>query len=124
MHFTTEPSGDSCNRQLLISWRGSHVWILTIYLTYVDCFPVVSELVQVLTAGLKGLNASHDYSQMYHSHYLATQSKLWFPILSCSVQLNFNRMNTSSEYGFKNPYATTIIYSTLSDSGETASYDF
>ncbi len=33
-------------------------------------------------------------------------------------------MNTSSEYGFKNPNATMIIYSTVLDSGETASFGF
>ncbi len=33
-------------------------------------------------------------------------------------------MNTSSEYGFRNPYATTIIYSTVSDSGEPAKFGF
>ncbi len=33
-------------------------------------------------------------------------------------------MNTSSEYGFKNPNATTIIYSTVSDSREPAMFGF
>ncbi len=33
-------------------------------------------------------------------------------------------MNTSLEYGFRNPNATTIIYSTVSDSGEPARFGF
>ncbi len=37
---------------------------------------------------------------------------------------NFKRINTSSEDGIRNPNATTIIYSTGSKSGETASFGF
>ncbi len=33
-------------------------------------------------------------------------------------------MNTSSEYGFRNPNATTIIYSGVSDSREPARFGF
>ncbi len=33
-------------------------------------------------------------------------------------------MNTSSEYGFRNPNATTVIYSTVSDSREPARFGF
>ncbi len=33
-------------------------------------------------------------------------------------------MNTGLEYGFRNRNATTIIYSTVSDSGEPARFDF
>ncbi len=33
-------------------------------------------------------------------------------------------MNTSSHYGFRNPNVTMIIYPTVSDSGETASFGF
>ncbi len=33
-------------------------------------------------------------------------------------------MNTSLEYGFRNPNATTIIYSTVSDSREPARFGF
>ncbi len=33
-------------------------------------------------------------------------------------------MNTSSEYGFRNPNATTIIYPTVSDSREPARFGF
>ncbi len=33
-------------------------------------------------------------------------------------------MNTSLEYGFRNPNATTIIYSTVSDSREPARFFF
>ncbi len=33
-------------------------------------------------------------------------------------------MSTSSEYGYRNPDATTIIYSTVSDSGELARFGF
>ncbi len=33
-------------------------------------------------------------------------------------------MNTNSEYGFRNPNATTVIYCTVLDSGETARFGF
>ncbi len=33
-------------------------------------------------------------------------------------------MNTSLEYGFRNPNATTTIYSTVSDSREPARFGF
>ncbi len=33
-------------------------------------------------------------------------------------------MNTSSEYGFRNPNVTTIIYSTVSDSREPERFGF
>ncbi len=52
------------------------------------------------------------------------QSKPSFAIFSFSLKVNFRRMNISSEYGFRNANATTIIYSTVSDSREPARFGF